>query len=170
MKQVTIYTDGGCNPSNPGPGGYGAVLLYGEHRRELSGGFRWTTNNRMELLAAITALESLKQSCQITLHSDSKYLVDAMNAGWAKRWQANQWRRNKRGDAAKNPDLWQRLLDAAERHQVKWVWVRGHTGIPENERCDELARQAAQVPELPIDTGYVADDLPQVAEPSGTYR
>lgn len=146
------------------------MLLYGEHRREISGGFRWTTNNRMELLAAITALESLKHPCQVTLHSDSKYLVDAMKAGWAKRWQANQWRRNKRGDTAKNPDLWQRLLAAAERHQVSWVWVRGHTGIPENERCDELARQAAKMPELPVDSGYTADDLPQVAEPTGRYR
>jgi len=170
MKQVTIYTDGGCNPSNPGPGGYAAVLLYDDHRKELVGGMRWTTNNRMELLAAIVALESLKQGCQVTVYSDSKYLVDAMNAGWAKRWQANNWRRNKRGELAKNPDLWQRLLDAAQRHQLQWVWVRGHTGVAENERCDVLAKQAAQTPDLPVDSAYEAEQLPRVAEPTGTYR
>ena len=169
-KHVTIYTDGGCRPSNPGPGGYGIVFLHKQHRKERSGGFRWTTNNRMELLAAIIALETLKQPCRVTVHSDSKYLVDAMTAGWAKRWRANNWRRNKQGDAAKNPDLWQRLLDAADRHEVEWVWVRGHSGVPDNERCDELARLAAQQPDLPVDTVYEAEDLPKVAEQTGTYR
>jgi ribonuclease HI len=157
-KQVTIYTDGGCQPSNPGPGGYGAVLLHGEHRKELTSGYRWTTNNRMELMAAICALEALQKPCDVTLHSDSKYLVDAMNVGWAKRWQANNWKRNKRGDAAKNPDLWQRLLDAAALHDVTWVWVRGHSGVPENERCDQLAQQAARSPDLPVDSAYEAEN------------
>lgn len=170
MKHVSIYTDGGCRPSNPGPGGYGIVLNYNGQRKELSGGFRWTTNNRMELLAAIIGLEALKQPCQVTLYSDSKYLVDAMTAGWAKRWQSQGWRRNKKGEKAKNPDLWARLLDAAKRHKIDWQWVRGHSGITENERCDQLATQAAQGQNLPIDEGYEAEQLPQVAETKGSYH
>lgn len=153
---VEIWTDGGCRPTNPGPGGYGVVLRWNGHRKELAGGYRHTTNNRMELLAAIIGLETLNKPCRVTLHSDSKYLVDAMTQGWAKRWQANGWKRNKQGDKALNPDLWQRLLDVVARHRVDFVWVRGHSGIAENERCDELARQAAGRDDLPSDPGFSA--------------
>ena len=148
-----MYTDGGCRPSNPGPGGYGVVLLYEDHRKELSGGYRLTTNNRMEIMAAIIGLETLKIPCNVTLHSDSKYLVDAMSKGWAKKWQAKNWQRNDK-EKAKNPDLWQRILDVAARHKVRFVWVKGHAGIAENERCDELATLAAQQPNQPADEGY----------------
>jgi len=151
-KNVVVYTDGACM-GNPGPGGYGVVLLYDHHRKELSGGFRRTTNNRMEMMAAIVGLQALNQPCEVTLHSDSKYLVDAMAQGWAKKWQANGWKRNKK-DYAKNPDLWQQLLDLCNHHQVTFRWVKGHAGHPENERCDELAVAAAQAADLPVDGGY----------------
>ena len=151
-KPVTIYTDGACL-GNPGPGGFGAVLLFGSNRRELSGGFSLTTNNRMEIMAAIVALEALKEPCRVTLYSDSKYLVDAISLGWAERWRANGWKRN-RHDAAMNPDLWARLLDLCRRHNVEFCWVRGHSGTKENERCDRLAFAAAQGPCLSQDTGY----------------
>jgi ribonuclease HI len=154
LNHVTIYTDGACI-GNPGPGGYGVVLLYGEHRRELSGGYRKTTNNRMEILAAIVGLETLKYRCRVTLHSDSEYLVKAIEEGWAKRWRGNDWRRNKR-ERALNPDLWGRLLDLCDSHEVEFKWVRGHAGIPENERCDQLATQAARQPDLLVDEGYEA--------------
>lgn len=137
MKQVEIFTDGACS-GNPGPGGYGVILRYGNREKELSGGERETTNNRMELMAAITGLEALKESCRVTLYSDSKYLIDALKLGWAAKWRANGWMRNKK-DAALNPDLWERLLAQTERHEVELVWVKGHTGHPENERCDRLA-------------------------------
>ena len=153
-KPVTIYTDGACL-GNPGPGGFGAVLLFGSNRRELSGGFSLTTNNRMEMMAAIVALEALKEPCRVTLYSDSKYLVDAISLGWAERWRANGWKRN-RHDAAMNPDLWARLLDLCQRHNVEFCWVRGHSGTKENERCDRLAFAAAQGPHLSQDTGYRA--------------
>lgn len=152
QKTVTIYTDGACS-GNPGAGGYGTVLLYGEHRKELSGGFRRTTNNRMEMMAAIVGLEALTQDCAVELHSDSKYLVDAMRQGWAKRWRAKNWQRNKK-ERAKNPDLWARLLDLCDRHQVEFFWVKGHAGHPENECCDRLAVAAAQQPDLPSDEVY----------------
>jgi ribonuclease HI len=153
-KHVTIYTDGGAL-GNPGPGGYGVVLKYKGHRRELSGGFRCTTNNRMELLAAIEALRALKTRCDVTLHTDSRYLVDGITKGWAKRWRANDWMRNKK-DEALNPDLWGTLLDLCAKHNVKFVWVKGHAGNPENERCDELVKQAAKQPNLPPDAVYEA--------------
>ncbi len=152
LKEVTIYTDGACT-GNPGAGGYGAVIIYKENRKEISGGFRLTTNNRMEMMAAIAALQTLKMKCAVTLHSDSKYIVDAVTKGWAKRWQANNWKRNKK-EKAKNPDLWQKLLDLCSQHQVDFVWVKGHAGIPENERCDRLAVAAAQKSGLPNDFGY----------------
>ena len=150
--KTIIYTDGSCI-GNPGPGGYGVVLLYGEHRKEYSGGYRKTTNNRMEILAAIVGLEALKTSCQVTLYSDSQYLVNAMDQGWAVRWRANGWRRNKR-EKALNPDLWDRLLEICENHDVEFRWVRGHAGDPENERCDRLAFEAARKPGLLVDEGY----------------
>lgn len=154
--QVIIYTDGGAI-GNPGPGGYGAVILQAGQRKELSGGYRLTTNNRMELTAAIEALRVLPVSSQVTLHTDSKYLVDAVTQGWAKRWRANGWKRNKK-DKALNPDLWQQLLDLLEKHQVEFVWVKGHAGNRENERCDRLAVQAARGKHLPADAGYRPDD------------
>ena len=149
---VEIHTDGACL-GNPGPGGYGVVLRYGESRRELSGGYRRTTNNRMELIAAIKALQALNRPSQVLLHSDSRYVVDAIAKGWAKKWQANGWRRNKR-ELALNPDLWQTLLDLCAQHQVQFRWVRGHAGNAENERCDHLAVQAAKQTNLPEDVGY----------------
>ncbi|HDS15395.1 MAG TPA: ribonuclease HI [Proteobacteria bacterium] len=155
MKQVTIYTDGGCL-GNPGPGGYGVVLLYGGHRRELSEGFRETTNNRMELLACIKALEILKEPCAVTLFSDSKYVVDGINLGWARRWQQNQWIRDRKSGArALNPDLWQRLLAQTEKHRVTMCWVKGHAGNAENERCDVLANTAARTAAQNTDQGYL---------------
>ena len=140
MKKVTIYTDGACS-GNPGPGGYGAVLIHKSHRKELSGGDPDTTNNRMEMLAAIIALEALKEPCRVDLYSDSKYLVDAIQKNWAVRWQNNNWMRNKK-EPTLNPDLWERLLQLLTKHEVSFHWVKGHAGNPENERCDALARAA----------------------------
>lgn len=142
MKHVDLYTDGACK-GNPGPGGWGAILVYGGVEKELSGGERETTNNRMELTAAIRGLEALKEPCEVTLYSDSKYLVDAMTKGWAAAWRARGWRRADSG-AALNPDLWERLLALAAVHRVRFVWVRGHDGHVYNERCDRLATAAAQ--------------------------
>jgi ribonuclease HI len=156
-KKVIIYTDGACL-GNPGPGGYGVVLLSGGHRKEISGGFRLTTNNRMEIMAAIVGLAALKGPRSVTLYSDSQYLVDAINKGWAARWRANGWRRNKR-ERAINPDLWERLIDLCSRHHVEFVWVRGHSGNRENERADRLSRQAAARPDLPEDTGYLPNNV-----------
>ncbi len=152
LKQVVIYTDGACS-GNPGPGGYGAVLLFNGHRKELSGGFRLTTNNRMEMLAAIEALRSLKDGCAVKLHTDSQYVVNAIEKGWAIKWRANGWMRNKK-EKAVNPDLWEQLLELCKQHQVEFVWVRGHSGNIENERCDELAVEAAHQSNLPVDEGY----------------
>ena len=152
VKRVMIYTDGGCI-YNPGSGGYGVVLIYGRHRKEMSGGFRLTTNNRMELLAAITGLEALKRHCRVTIYSDSQYVVNAIEKGWAKRWRATDWWRNKE-ERAQNPDLWDRLLRLCESHDVTFVWVRGHAGNKENERCDELARAAATGAHLATDAIY----------------
>jgi ribonuclease HI len=158
LKHVTVYTDGACL-GNPGPGGYGVVLLYNGHRKELSGGFRLTTNNRMEILAAVTALEGLKEKCRVTLFSDSQYLVNAIQKGWAERWRANGWRRNK-SEKALNPDLWDRLLKCTEAMEVEFQWVRGHAGNPENERCDQLAMAAAKGNDLGIDAAYEAEMRP----------
>ncbi len=152
LKQVTIYTDGACK-GNPGPGGYGVVMLYGGHRREFSGGFRRTTNNRMEILAAVEGLSALRQKCEVNLYTDSEYVSNAINQGWAHRWRKNGWKRNKT-EKAVNPDLWQRLLDLCDQHEVQFRWVRGHAGNPENERCDQLAVAAASQPDLPPDEGY----------------
>jgi ribonuclease HI len=152
LKDVTIYTDGGCEP-NPGPGGYGVILISGKARKELSGGFCLTTNNRMEIFAAIAGLEALKFPCKVRLHSDSRYLVDAMTQGWVLKWQAKGWRRNKK-QKARNIDLWERLLALCEQHQVWFEWVKGHAGHDLNERCDELAMTALKRPNLPVDEGY----------------
>ena len=152
LKKVVIYTDGGCI-GNPGPGGYGAVLLYEDHRKEISAGYKLTTNNRMEISACIAALELLKCQCDVTVYSDSKYVVDSIEKGWAKKWRANNWKRNKK-DKAENPDLWERLLDLCEKHQVQFKWVKGHAGNSENERCDKLAGKAAKSHHLLTDTNY----------------
>ncbi|MBN2046914.1 MAG: ribonuclease HI [Anaerolineaceae bacterium] len=157
LPPVDIFTDG-SSLGNPGPGGYGVILSAGDHRKELSGGYRLTTNNRMELLAAIVGLRALKRPCAVTLYSDSKYLVDAINQGWAVRWRANNWRRGKQGKAL-NPDLWAELLDLCETHQVSFIWVKGHANHPENNRCDHLAVKAAQQPNLPADEGYEASQV-----------
>ncbi len=151
-NDVTIYTDGGCL-GNPGPGGYGVVLRCGQHEKQLSGGFARTTNNRMEIMAAIVALEALNMPCRVTLHSDSKYLVDAMTLGWVQRWKANGWKRNKK-DKAVNVDLWERLLGACAEHEVAFKWVKGHAGHADNETCDRLANQAAARTDLPPDEAY----------------
>lgn len=137
MKHVDMYTDGACS-GNPGPGGYGVVLRYNGQERELSGGETPTTNNRMELMAAIAGLEKLREPCQVSLYSDSKYLVDAINLGWVEKWKQNGWMRNRK-EKALNVDLWERLLRQLAIHQVTFLWVKGHAGHPENERCDRLA-------------------------------
>jgi len=138
-RTVVIYTDGACS-GNPGPGGWGSVLLYRGHRRELSGGEPSTTNNRMELMAVIQALEALKRPCQVTLHTDSTYVMKGMQE-WLEQWKSRNWLTAAR-KPVKNMDLWQRLERAIAPHQVDWKWVKGHSGIPENERADELARLA----------------------------
>lgn len=142
LKSVEIFTDGACL-GNPGAGGYGVILRYGGKEKELSEGFKDTTNNRMELLAAITGLKSLKEKCSVTIYTDSQYLKNGIENGWAKKWRANGWMRNK-NEPALNPDLWKQLLDLVEFHDVKIIWVKGHAGHPENERCDFLATQAAK--------------------------
>ncbi len=142
MKQVTIYTDGACS-GNPGPGGWGAVLRYKDTERELSGGEPMTTNNRMELMGVIAALELLREPCEVTLYSDSQYVCNALKLGWARKWQQNGWMRNKR-EPALNPELWERLLSLCDIHDVTPVWVKGHAGHPENERCDRLAVAQSQ--------------------------
>lgn len=137
MRHVDIYTDGACR-GNPGAGGWGAVLVCDGKEKELSGGEAETTNNRMELLAAINALSALKYPCEVTLTSDSKYLVDAIEKGWARSWREKGWRRADKSPAL-NPDLWERLLELLDIHEVKLIWVKGHAGHPYNERCDALA-------------------------------
>jgi ribonuclease HI len=163
-RQVTVYTDGACD-GNPGPGGYAAVLLCDGLRREVTGGRRRTTNNRMELLAAVAALEALPAPSRVTLHSDSRYLVDAVSLGWAARWRANGWMRTRK-DAAVNPDLWAKLLDLCSAHEVEFVWVRGHAGDAENERCDQLAAAAARGRDLPADDGYETSPAVAARQPS----
>ena len=137
MKQVTLYTDGACS-GNPGPGGWAAILLYGEAEKVLSGGEPSTTNNRMELTAAIQGLKALKEPCAVTLYSDSRYLVDAVNLGWARGWRSRGWMRTKK-DPAKNPELWAELLRLLEKHQTELRWVKGHGDNEYNARCDALA-------------------------------
>lgn len=140
MKTVKIYTDGACS-GNPGKGGYGAILEFNGIKKELSCGFKSTTNNRMEILAAVVAMEALKEPCQVVLTSDSKYLVDSINQGWMEKWKSNNWYRTK-NEKAKNVDLFKRLDAQLNRHKVEFVWVKGHAGHPENERCDQLATSA----------------------------
>ena len=151
MKQVTIYTDGACS-GNPGRGGYGIILVYGAHEKEISGGYRKTTNNRMELMGVIRALEALKEKCAVTIFSDSKYVIDAITNGWAVTWQKNGWRR--KTGPAQNPDLWETLLALLEKHEVSFVWVKGHAENEKNNRCDALAVAASGGENLLIDEEY----------------
>jgi len=153
-QAVTIYTDGAASP-NPGRGGYGAVVIRDGHRQELSGGFRNTTNNRMELLSVIVALRHIQEpQVTATVHSDSKYVVDNLNGGYVVRWRSNRWRTTATKQPAKNADLWQELLKLTERHQITFCWVKGHNEHPENSRCDELAVLARQAVDLPADQGF----------------
>ena len=138
MKEVSIYTDGACR-GNPGRGGWGAILVYGKFEKELSGGERETTNNRMELSAAIAGLSALKEPCRVTLYSDSKYLVSAYEEGWVYSWERENWK----GGKVKNPDLWKKMLELTAYHTVTFVWVKGHAGHEYNERCDKLATDFA---------------------------
>lgn len=137
MKKVEIFTDGACS-GNPGPGGWGAILKYGDYERQMSGGSRDTTNNRMELTAVISALSALKEPCEVTLTTDSKYVCDSINLGWARSWKSNGWRKKDKKPAL-NADLFEQLLCLCDKHIVRFVWVKGHNGHPENERCDRLA-------------------------------
>ena len=137
MKRIQIFTDGACS-GNPGPGGWGAILRYKAHEKELSGGEAETTNNRMEMMALIAALEQLKEPCEIDLCSDSQYVINGLEKGWAKGWRARGWKKADKSPAL-NSDLWARLLDLAERHTFHSIWIKGHAGHPENERCDQLA-------------------------------
>lgn len=150
--RTVIYTDG-SSLGNPGPGGYGVVIPASVDTREISGGFRKTTNNRMELLACIIGLEQFDRPSALAVYSDSRYVVDGINKGWARRWQRNDWRKSS-GDRALNIDLWERLLALCHRHDVQFVWVKGHAGNPGNERCDQLATHAASQRNLPSDKGY----------------
>ncbi len=151
-ESVIIYTDGGCL-GNPGPGGYGAVLMHKGHRKELHDGCKFTTNNRMELMGAIAALEALKSRTRATIHTDSQYVVNGIEKGWAAGWRRRGWIKADKQKAI-NPDLWERLLNLCALHDVKFVWVRGHNGDVENERCDVLAKHAASRKDLPPDPGY----------------
>jgi len=147
-SKIIMYTDGAAR-GNPGPGGYGTVLMSGKHRKELSDGFRLTTNNRMELLAVIIGLEALKTKGNfVTVYSDSKYVVDSVEKGWVFNWEKKGYK------GKKNPDLWRRFLTSFRKHKVKFVWVKGHANIPENERCDTLAVEASQKSNLQADIGY----------------
>lgn len=152
MKSVNIYTDG-SSLGNPGAGGWAAILRLNdsEHSKEIGGGFAYTTNNRMELMAVIKALEALKMPCQVNLYTDSRYVCDAINKGWLNGWQKTSWNSGK----VKNIDLWQALLPLLKTHSISMHWLRGHNGHPENERCDLLAKQYASQKDLPADTGYL---------------
>ena len=161
MGVVSIFTDGAARGNPDGPGGYGTILQYTDkegtlHEKELSQGYLRTTNNRMELMAAIAGLEALNRPCLIDLYSDSKYLVDAFNQNWIENWVRNDWKRGKSGPV-KNIDLWKRLLSAMEPHKVRFIWVKGHAGHPENERCDRLAVKAATSRTLIPDEGLAED-------------
>lgn len=147
-----MYSDGACS-GNPGRGGFGTILIAGQHRKELSAGYRKTTNNRMEMLGAISGLEALTRPCRVLLHTDSAYIVNAINKGWARRWREQGWMRNKK-EAAENPDLWERLLGLLDTHDVEFIWVRGHAGNVENERADRLAVAASQASDLLVDAEY----------------
>lgn len=152
MKEVTIYTDGACS-GNPGKGGFGVVLNYMGKKKEISKGYRCTTNNRMEIMAALAGLSALKEPCKVVLYSDSKYLVDSVNKGWIASWQKNGWKNSKK-EKVKNRELFEELIELMNVHEVEYRWVKGHDGHSENERCDYLATSAAKSDNLEEDTGY----------------
>jgi len=152
--EIVIHTDGSAAP-NPGSGGYGIVLQQGQLRKELSAGYQLTTNNRMEMLAVIVALQALKSPAKVTLYTDSKYVVDSITKGWVKRWQARDWKKSD-GKQAENIDLWQQLLPLLDQHEVSLQWIKGHAGHPENERCDVLANEARKSGMLREDAGYLS--------------
>jgi ribonuclease HI len=152
VNPVLIYTDGACT-GNPGPGGYGVIVKQHNGSQEYAQGYRLTTNNRMELMAAIVGLGSLKQRSHVKLYTDSKYVADAINLGWVDAWRARGWRKADKSKVL-NPDLWQQFVHLLEQHKVEMIWVKGHAGHPENERCDKLAVDAAHGKNLMVDTGY----------------
>jgi ribonuclease HI len=153
IRDIIIYTDGAAR-GNPGPGGYGVVLISGTYRKELSQGYQLTTNNRMELMAAIVGLEALKTApCQVKIYTDSKYVADSVEKGWVFNWVKIRFK------GKKNSDLWKRFLEIHVKHRVKFIWVKGHASIPENERCDQLAVAASLMPNLPKDIGYELNGL-----------
>lgn len=150
-SKITMYTDG-SSLGNPGPGGYGTLLLHGQHKKELSGGYRLTTNNRMELMAVIAGLEALKQpNCDVTVYTDSRYVVDSVEKGWLQNWMRIRFK------GKKNSDLWMRFYEIYQIHRVKFVWVKGHAAIPGNERCDQLAVAAASGSSLSVDEGFIKE-------------
>lgn len=155
MKEIEIFCDG-SSLGNPGPGGYGVILRYGSYEKELSRGYKITTNNRMELLGALAALSALKEPCKVTLYSDSNYVIQGMTA-WHFSWRKNDWD-NARKKNLKNLDLWQQLDKEAQKHDITWQWVKGHNGHPENERCDILAKNAAKSQDLIEDKGYCTNE------------
>lgn len=142
IKAIQVFSDGACS-GNPGPGGWGAILRYKNNEKEISGGQKNTTNNQMELMAVISALETLKEPCQVEIFTDSQYIANAFNKGWLAAWQKNGWRTSGK-KPVKNKELWERLVIQAEKHELQWSWVRGHSGHPENERCDQLAVAARE--------------------------
>ena len=151
-SELEIWADGSC-VKNPGPGGYGIIVKYQAHKWEKAGGFRLTTNNRMEITGVLVALEALPAKCKVTIFSDSQYVVNSMTKGWAKRWKSEGWIK-KGGKTVPNADLWKKMLDLCAKHKVEFKWVKGHNGSPENERCDQMAQFAAHQPNLPEDKGY----------------
>ncbi len=161
--KVLMYVDGGVI-GNPGPGGYAVIMRYKEHVKEISGGFLLTTNNRMELMACIEGLKALKYRCSVVLYSDSKYVVDSVTKGWVKRWQSNGWKKDDE-HKAENADLWERLLDLCNQHDIEFRWTRGHVGDKDNEYCDQLAMKTATKPNLPADAGYENDNSQATATP-----
>lgn len=162
-SRIRIYVDGACS-GNPGPGGYAALILDGESETQITGGYRRTTNNRMELMAVIAGLDTLERSSSVTIFCDSLYVVKAVNQGWVRRWQANGWMRTPR-ERALNADLWERLLALAARHDVRFQWVRGHADDERNNICDGLARGAAETQDLPVDTVYETSEHPSLFVP-----
>lgn len=151
--EVEIWTDGAC-VVNPGPGGYGIIIKCQGQKWERAGGFRLTTNNRMEIMGALVALETLPDKCKAVMYTDAQYLSDSIMKGWAKRWKLKDWKK-KRNKKVPNSDLWERMLHLCANHEVEFRWVKGHSGTAENERCDQLAESAAQKPNLPVDEGYI---------------
>ncbi|MFZ5647303.1 MAG: ribonuclease HI [Bacillota bacterium] len=152
LPEVQIYTDGACS-GNPGPGGYGAILKYGDHMKEISGGYRHTTNNRMELTAVIKGLQQLRKPCSVTIYSDSRYIVDAINLGWVKKWMGSGWVKPDKAPV-KNVDLWKELVRLLKPHNVTWVWIKGHSDNEFNNRCDRIAVNASKEGALEIDRVY----------------